>query len=70
MQGLLPNAEEQLELIAMNTQLLKSVPAEEDFFFIDKYQEPGMTNLWSKIRTLIYKHACNESYSSYSSFQW
>ena len=43
MQGLLPNAEEQLELIAMNAQLLNSVPAEEDFFFIDKYQEPGRT---------------------------
>lgn len=58
MQGLLPSAEEQLELIAMNTPLLNSVPAEEDFFFIDKYQEPGMSNLWSKISTLIYKHAC------------
>ena len=42
-QGLVPDAEEELELIAMNTQLLKSVPAKDDLFYIDEYQRPGMT---------------------------
>lgn len=53
MQGLVPDAEEQLELIAMTTQLLNSVPAEDDLFFIDKYQRPGMTNSQSHVKVIV-----------------
>lgn len=56
-QGLVPDAEEQLELIAMNAQLLKSVPAKDDLFYIDQNQRPGMT---STLHTYI--HTCMHSY--------
>ena len=39
-QGLLPDKEDQLELSAMNSQLLNSVPEAGDFF-INREQEPG-----------------------------
>ena len=41
-QGIVPEPEEQEELLAMNTQLLNRVPLENDPFVIDPDQVPGM----------------------------
>lgn len=42
LQGIVPEPEEQEELIAMNTELLNRVPRENDPFVIDPDQELGM----------------------------
>ena len=48
----------------MNTQLLKSVPANDDLFYIDKYQRPGMTH------TLEYACASAETETAYTCQKW
>ena len=44
-QGLLPDEEEQAELVSMTAPLLDAVPPEDDIVIIDEIQQPGIVGI-------------------------